>query len=211
MIVDVFKNFQKNNKTGFIPYLVAGYPNNKVFEEALYLLDDLGSDMIEIGIPFSDPIAEGKTIEYAHHKSLENGFNYDDLFKITRKFKNKSNTPIIAMGYTNSFINPSPEEFSKNLELANFDGILVVDLPYQEKEILECYKKNNLEFIQLIAPTSKNKTISESIKNDPSLIYYITQRGVTGLNNIDFSEVILKLKNIRTITCLLYTSDAADE
>ena len=90
MIVDVFKNFQKNNKTGFIPYLVAGYPNNKVFEEALYLLDDLGSDMIEIGIPFSDPIAEGKTIEHAHHKSLENGFNYDDLFKITRKFKNKS-------------------------------------------------------------------------------------------------------------------------
>ena len=61
-------------------------------EEALYLLDDLGSDMIEIGIPFSDPIAEGKTIEYAHHKSLENGFNYDDLFKITRKFKDKSNT-----------------------------------------------------------------------------------------------------------------------
>ncbi len=200
MIVDVFKNFQKNNKTGFIPYLVAGYPNNKVFEEALYLLDDLGSDMIEIGIPFSDPIAEGKTIEYAHHKSLENGFNYDDLFKITRKFKDNSNTPIIAMGYANSFINPSPEDFSKNLELANFDGILVVDLPYQEKEILECYKKNNLEFIQLIAPTSKNKTISESIKNNPSLIYYITQRGVTGLNNIDFSEVILKLKNIRTIT-----------
>ena len=145
MIVDVFKNFQKNNKTGFIPYLVAGYPNNKVFEEALYLLDDLGSDMIEIGIPFSDPIAEGKTIEYAHHKSLENGFNYDDLFKITRKFKDKSNTPIIAMGYTNSFINPSPEDFSKNLELANFDGILVVDLPYQEKENLECNKKNAKE------------------------------------------------------------------
>ena len=63
MIVDTFKNFQKKNKTGFIPYLVAGYPSNKVFEETLYLLDDLGSDMIEIGIPFSDPIAEGKTIE----------------------------------------------------------------------------------------------------------------------------------------------------
>tara|TARA_B100000674_G_C37652016_1_gene828393 strand:+ start:9 stop:788 length:780 start_codon:yes stop_codon:yes gene_type:complete len=200
MIADLFSNFQKNNRTGFIPYLVAGYPNNKLFEETLYLLDELGSDLIEIGIPFSDPIAEGKTIEYAHHKSLESGFNYEDLFKITREFKEKSNTPVIAMGYTNSFINPSPKEFSKKLKLAKFDGILVVDLPYQEKEILDYYKHANLEFIQLIAPTSKNKTIIESVKNEPSLIYYITQRGVTGLNNIDFSEAIIKLKNIRKIT-----------
>ena len=103
--------------------------------------------------------------------------------------------------FTDIKMSPNGKYLAFQSDSENFtQGILVVDLPYQEKEILECYKKNNLEFIQLIAPTSKNKTISECIKNDPSLIYYITQRGVTGLNNIDFGEVILKLKNIRTIT-----------
>ena len=104
----------KDNQTAFIPYLVAGHTSNEVFSAALRLLSDVGADLIEIGIPFTDPIAEGKIIESAHHHALKNNFFLDDVCQIVKEFKTYSDTPVIAMGYTNSFINPSCEHIASN-------------------------------------------------------------------------------------------------
>ena len=111
----------KDNQTAFIPYLVAGHTSNEVFSAALRLLSDVGADLIEIGIPFTDPIAEGKIIESAHHHALKNNFFLDDVCQIVKEFKTYSDTPVIAMGYTNSFINPSSEHIASKLSECGFN------------------------------------------------------------------------------------------
>lgn len=188
------------NKTAFIPYLVAGHTNNEVFTAALHLLDDLGADLIEIGIPFTDPIAEGKIIESAHHHALKNNFKLDDLCKIVSKFRSNSDTPVIAMGYTNSFINPSPNQVAKKLSENGFNGVLIVDLPASEKSIIRSFKEEDLEIIQLIAPTTQLNLIESFLDNDPALIYYITQRGITGSNNLNLIEISQKLNKLKNLT-----------
>ena len=188
------------NKTAFIPYLVAGHTNNEVFTAALQLLDDLGADLIEIGIPFTDPIAEGKIIESAHHHALKNNFKLDDLCKIVSKFRSNSDTPVIAMGYTNSFINPSPNQVAKKLSENGFNGVLIVDLPASETTIIRSFKEEDLEIIQLIAPTTQLNLIESFLDNDPALIYYITQRGITGSNNLNLTEISQKLNTLKNLT-----------
>ena len=130
----------KDNQTAFIPYLVAGHTSNEVFSSALRLLNDVGADLIEIGIPFTDPIAEGKIIESAHHHALKHNFVLDDICRIVKEFKTYSDTPVIAMGYTNSFINPSSEHIASKLSECGFNGVLIVDLPASEKSIINSFK-----------------------------------------------------------------------
>ena len=200
MISERFKELRKHNLTGFVPYLVANYPNKDIFDEALATLSNMGADLIEIGIPFTDPIAEGKTIESAHHASLKNGFSLSNFLNQIKNFKNRFDTHIVAMGYANSFLNPSIEEVSQKSRNAGFNGFLIVDMPYEETDTFKSIKDNDLEFIQLVAPTSTPENIQKGLSNNPSLIYYITQRGVTGANNFDLTEVQNNLKDLRKIT-----------
>ena len=190
----------KDNQTAFIPYLVAGHTSNEVFSAALRLLSDVGADLIEIGIPFTDPIAEGKIIESAHHHALKNNFFLDDVCQIVKKFKTYSDTPVIAMGYTNSFINPSCEHIASKLSDSGFNGVLIVDLPASEKSIINSFKDKQLNFVQLIAPTTELSLIEDYLENDPALIYYITQRGITGSNNLNLVEISEKLGEIKKLS-----------
>jgi tryptophan synthase alpha chain len=188
MINKTFENIKTNKATGFVPYIVAHYPNRDTFKEALTLLAELNADVIEIGIPFTDPIAEGKVID---------NFNISDLLDDVKDFKSKFDTPLIAMGYTNSFINPDQESFCLKAKNAGFDGFLIVDMPYVEHEMIEIIKNNDLEFVQLLAPTSTDKTIINCLANEPAMVYYITQRGVTGSGNLDYAEITENLKALR--------------
>jgi len=190
----------KDNQTAFIPYLVAGHTSNEVFSAALRLLSDVGADLIEIGIPFTDPIAEGKIIESAHHHALKNNFFLDDVCQIVKEFKTYSDTPVIAMGYTNSFINPSCEHIASKLSDSGFNGVLIVDLPASEKSIINSFKDKQLNFVQLIAPTTELSLIEDYLENDPALIYYITQRGITGSNNLNLVEITKKLGEIKKLS-----------
>ena len=190
----------KDNQTAFIPYLVAGHTSNEVFSAALRFLSDVGADLIEIGIPFTDPIAEGKIIESAHHHALKHNFVLDDICQIVRDFKTYSDTPVIAMGYTNSFINPSSEHIASKLSECGFNGVLIVDLPASEKLIINAFKDKQLNFVQLIAPTTELSLIEDYLENDPALIYYITQRGITGSNNLNLVEISEKLGEIKKLS-----------
>ena len=190
----------KDNQTAFIPYLVAGHTSNEVFSAALRFLSDVGADLIEIGIPFTDPIAEGKIIESAHHHALKHNFVLDDICRIVKEFKTYSNTPLIAMGYTNSFINPSSDYIATKLSDSGFNGVLIVDLPASEKSIINSFKDKQLNFVQLIAPTTELSLIEDYLENDPALIYYITQRGITGSNNLNLVEISEKLGEIKKLS-----------
>ena len=190
----------KDNQTAFIPYLVAGHTSKEVFSAALRLLSDVGADLIEIGIPFTDPIAEGKIIESAHHHALKHNFVLDDICQIVKEFKTYSDTPVIAMGYTNSFINPSSEHIASKLSECGFNGVLIVDLPASEKSIINAFKDKQLNFVQLIAPTTELSLIEDYLENDPAFIYYITQRGITGSNNLNPVEISEKLGEIKKLS-----------
>ena len=190
----------KDNQTAFIPYLVAGHTSNEVFSTALRLLSDVGADLIEIGIPFTDPIAEGKIIESAHHHALKHNFVLDDVCQIVKEFKTYSDTPVIAMGYTNSFINPSSEHIATKLSECGFNGVLIVDMPASEKSIINSFKDKQLNLVQLIAPTTELSFIEDYLENDPALIYYITQRGITGSNNLNLVEISEKLGEIKKLS-----------
>ena len=190
----------KDNQTAFIPYLVAGHTSNEVFSAALRLLSDVGADLIEIGIPFTDPIAERKIIESAHHHALKNNFFLDDVCQIVKEFKTYSDTPVIAIGYTNSFINPSCEHIASKLSDSGFNGVLIVDLPASEKSIINSFKDRQLNLVQLIAPTTELSLIEDYLENDPALIYYITQRGITGSNNLNLEEISEKLSALKKLS-----------
>lgn len=202
MIKNKFLNFTTNQKKAFIPYVVANYPNLDVFTKTLNTLKDLGADLIEVGIPFSDPIAEGKIIESAHHQVLNNNFNLVSALEVIKNFKSDSNIPIVLMGYTNSFISPSLEVFIERAKNALVDGFLIVDLPYVEKDIYKKFHDNEVEFIQLIAPTTPLNEIESCISNNPAFIYFISQRGVTGSSNINKDEVLDNIHAIRNKTNL---------
>jgi len=202
MIKNKFLKFATKQKNAFIPYVVANYPNQAVFTETLYTLKDLGADLIEVGIPFSDPIAEGKIIESAHHKVLSNNFNLVTALDVIKNFKSNSDIPIVLMGYTNSFISPSLELFIERAKDALVDGFLIVDLPYVETDIYKTFHDNDIEFIQLIAPTTPLNEIESCISNNPAFIYFISQRGVTGSSNINKKEVLDNIQAIRNKTNL---------
>ena len=202
MIKSKFLNYAANQKKAFIPYVVANHPNQDVFAQTLQTLKELGADLIEVGIPFSDPIAEGKIIELAHHQVLNNNFNLASALEIIKNFKSDSDIPIILMGYTNSFISPNIEIFIERAKNALVDGFLIVDLPYVEKDIYKKFHDNEIEFIQLIAPTTPLDQIESCISNNPAFIYFISQRGVTGSSNINKSEVLNNIQDIRKKTNL---------
>lgn len=202
MIKSKFLNYAANQKKAFIPYVVANHPNQDVFAQTLQTLKELGADLIEVGIPFSDPIAEGKIIELAHHQVLNNNFNLASALEIIKNFKSDSDIPIILMGYTNSFISPNIEIFIERAKNALVDGFLIVDLPYVEKDIYKKFHDNEIEFIQLIAPTTPLDQIESCISNNPAFIYFISQRGVTGSSNIKKSEVLNNIQDIRKKTNL---------
>lgn len=202
MIKSKFLNYAANQEKAFIPYVVANHPNQEVFAQTLQTLKDLGADLIEVGIPFSDPIAEGKIIELAHHQVLNNNFNLASALEIIKNFKSDSDIPIILMGYTNSFISPNIEIFIERAKNALVDGFLIVDLPYVEKDIYKKFHDNEIEFIQLIAPTTPLDQIESCISNNPAFIYFISQRGVTGSSNINKSEVLNNIQDIRKKTNL---------
>lgn len=199
MLKAKFSQIAAANGTGFIPYIVAGHPSQRLFFEALCLLDELGADMIEVGVPFSDPIAEGEVIERAHHAALAAGFKLADALSEIKKFRARSDTPLVMMGYANSFFNPKLSEVSAQFVGAGANGCLIVDLPYTERAAFAEIERAGLENIQLIAPTSTDETVRGALQNSPSLIYYITQRGVTGASNMAACEVVENLARIKAL------------
>ena len=200
MIKNKFGSLKKLNQKSFIPYVVANYPDEETFSNTLDLLNELGADLIEVGLPFSDPIAEGKIIESAHHDVLSKRFNLSKALEIISQFRKNNDTPIILMGYTNSFISPDLDLFIARAREANVDGFLIVDLPYVETDIYKKFRDSNLEFIQLIAPTTPEDQIELCLCNDPSFVYFISQRGVTGSSNINSREALQKITQLRAKT-----------
>ena len=195
------KELSQDNQKAFVGYIVAGDPDLETSLELMHLSVDSGVDILEIGVPFTDPIAEGPTIQQSHDRSLENQTNLQKIVDLVGKFREKdSNTPIILMGYINNFL-MYKDLINRSHDLG-VDGVLVVDIPGELS--LEDYGIDNqdLDVISLVSPTTSKDRVKEIIKNSTGFIYYVTLRGVTGSSNLDGNEIEKNIKHIKSISSI---------
>ena len=195
------KELSQDNQKAFVGYIVAGDPDLETSLELMHLSVDSGVDILEIGVPFTDPIAEGPTIQQAHDRSLENETNLQKIVDLICKFREKDfNTPIILMGYINNFL-MYKDLINRSHDLG-IDGVLVVDIPGELS--LEDYGIDNqdLDIISLVSPTTSKERVKEIVKNSTGFIYYVTLRGVTGSSNLDGNEIEKNIKYIKSVSSI---------
>ena len=195
------KELSQDNQKAFVGYIVAGDPDLETSLELMHLSVDSGVDILEIGVPFTDPIAEGPTIQQAHDRSLENQTNLQKIVDLVGKFREKdSNTPIILMGYINNFL--MYKDLINRSHNLGVDGVLVVDIPGELS--LEDYGIDNqdLDVISLVSPTTSKDRVKEIVKNSTGFIYYVTLRGVTGSSNLDGNEIEKNIKHIKSFSSI---------
>jgi tryptophan synthase alpha chain len=196
-LTSTLSNLKKNNQKALVAYLVAGDPEIEVTLDLMHLFVDSGVDVIEIGVPFTDPIAEGPTIQRAHDRALKNDISLEMILNLVSDFRKKdTDTPIVLMGYLNTFI--SHIDLVQSSDGGSIDSILVVDVPGELNLQNYGIDNPNINTISLISPTTKENRAEMIAKNSSGFIYYVNLRGVTGSSNLDLDEIkgnINKIKN----------------
>lgn len=194
-------NAFKNGKA-FIGFLTAGDPTNEKTIEYILAMEEAGCDLIEIGIPFSDPMAEGVVIQEANVRALKHNTTTDDVFDIVKEVRVKTDVPLVFLTYINPVFFYGYEEFFKKCKELGVDGIISPDLPYEEKgEIADIARRNDVDVISLIAPTSKERI--QKIAGDASgFIYVVSSLGVTGMRSEIKTDLNAIIEDIRDVTDL---------
>ena len=181
-------NLRSNNQKALVAYLVGGDPDLDTTLDLMHLFVDSGVDVIEIGVPFTDPIAEGPTIQRAHDRALKNDVSLKKIFQLVSEFrKSDKDTPIVLMGYLNTFI--SHIDLVQSTQEDGIDSILVVDIPGELNLHDYGIDNPNINTISLISPTTKDNRIELIAKNSTGFIYYVNLRGVTGSSNLNLDEI----------------------
>ncbi|HBE10143.1 MAG TPA: tryptophan synthase subunit alpha [Lachnospiraceae bacterium] len=192
---NIYKAFE--NKKAFIAFLTAGDPDFETSQECFRAVVRGGADLIEVGIPFSDPIAEGPVIQEADIRALSSGMTTDKVFDLVKELRKETDIPIVFMSYINPIFHYGADKFFKKAAEAGADGAIVPDMPYEEKgELLETAEKYGLDIISMIAPTSDQriKMIAEEAKG---FIYVVSSLGVTGVRseiNTDIGSMVKVIK-----------------
>ena len=203
-IEETFDKLKKNNKKALGIFVTAGDPN---FESSLKLitnLPDYGVDFIEIGMPFSDPMADGPSIQLSSQRALKSGMNINKCLSLIQIFREKNiHTPVILMGYYNPIYKFGKEKFIKNCIELGVDALIIVDLPPEEDD--EFYfeaEKNNLSMIRLVTPTTDAKRLKKILLNATGFVYYVSITGITGTQAPDIKSVQGNIKKIKQVTDL---------
>ena len=198
-----FSDLKKTKEKALIAYLTAGDPNLEKTKEIISGMDAAGVDILEIGVPFSDPTADGPIIQAASRRALENGATLSGILDMIESVRKFSDIPIVLFGYYNPILIYGNERFAKRAKASGVDGILVVDLPPEESAELRKYTdKSGIDFISLIAPTSTDDRIRKISQNARGFLYYISITGITGTARPQVSDIKREMKRIRSITTL---------
>lgn len=189
-----------NNKKAFIVFLTVGDPDLLTTEKAVHAAVEGGADLIELGIPFSDPTAEGPVIMEADKRALDGGITTDSVFKLTKKLRETVDIPLVYMTYANVVFSYGTERFMQKAEEAGIDGLILPDVPYEEKEdFAPLARKYGIDLISMVAPTSKNR-ISMIAKEAKGFVYMVSSLGVTGTRNKITTDIGAMTKLVRSAT-----------
>jgi tryptophan synthase alpha chain len=198
-IASTFDALKQQGKTGLVTFITAGDPAPQLTVPLMHALVAGGADVLELGVPFSDPMAEGPVIQRACERALAFGIGLPDVFNFVREFrKTNSSTPVVLMGYANPIERIGPDAFIAAAKAAGADGAIVVDYPPQEcVQFAAGMRAAGLDLIFLLAPTSTPQRIAQVAQVGSGFSYYVSLKGVTGAGNIDTAEVAERLAAIR--------------
>ena len=197
------KIFEKKSKK-LVTFTTGGDPDFDTSLEILNTIINNGIDIIEIGMPFSDPMADGPTIQESSVRSIENGTKINDVFNIVNKVRKLNNkVPIILMGYYNSVFNLGIDHFTSKCSEVGVDGLIIVDLqPEEDAELYIKTKEINIDLIRLITPTTDKNRLNTILQNASGFLYYVTITGITGQNSANIEDLEKSIKIIKSSTKL---------
>ena len=199
-----FQALAKAKRKALIPYITAGDPHPSLTVPLLRGLVEAGADILELGVPFSDPMADGPVVQRSGERALKHGVGLGDVLRMVGEFRKvDSATPVVLMGYANPIEAMGTGKFLQAAQAAGVDGVIVVDYPPEEcAEFAESAKAHDIDPIFLLAPTSTDKRIHEVARRGSGYLYYVSLRGVTGASHLDLSDVASRLPKIRAATKL---------
>lgn len=192
------------NGKAFIPFLTCGDPSLEVTEQLIYAMEEAGADLIELGIPFSDPTAEGPVIQAANVRALSGGVTTDKIFDMVKRLRQNMKIPMVFMTYANVAFSYGTERFIQKAASLGMDGLILPDVPFEEKEEFDSVcKKYGLDLISLIAPTSHER-ITQIAKEAEGFVYCVSSLGVTGMRSAittDIGAMVQLVKAAKDIPC----------
>lgn len=200
----VFANLRAQQRCALIPFVTAGDPDLSATLPIMNTLVEAGADIIELGVPFSDPMADGPVIQRASERALANHVSLRDVIDVVRKFREgNSETPVVLMGYLNPLEIMGYETFAADASAAGVDGVLTVDMPPEEAEkFVPPMRQQGIDPIFLLAPTSNDDRIRRITSAASGFVYYVSLKGVTGAANLSPDSAREKLEQIRRFTDL---------
>ncbi|NOY66425.1 MAG: tryptophan synthase subunit alpha [Gammaproteobacteria bacterium] len=203
-IASCFDKLKTQGRSALIPYVTAGDSEPAVTVPLMHAMVEAGADLLELGVPFSDPMADGPVIQAASERALAHHVSLTDVINMVAEFRKQDNeTPVILMGYLNPIEVMGYDKFASLAGKAGVDGVLTVDIPPEEShDLLLAFKGNHLDPIYLIAPTSTEERIKTICANASGFVYYVSVKGVTGAANLQVQPVGEKINEIRRFTDL---------
>ena len=199
-----FAALQEESRAGLVTYLTAGDPDPDTSARLFAGLAAAGADLIEIGMPFSDPMADGPVIQEAGQRALKQGMNLPRTLALVRELRRTDKgTPIVLMGYYNPIYRYGPESFAQDAAAAGVDGVIVVDLPPEEDaELTEPARRVGLDFVRLATPTSDQHRLPRIVEHASGFIYYVAVAGITGTRSADAANIAAAVTRLRRFTDL---------
>jgi tryptophan synthase alpha chain len=202
-IATTFAKLRESRRKALIPYITAGFPFADITPDLMHGMVDAGADVIELGVPFSDPMADGPVIQRAGEKALALGVGMTQVLDMVRTFRKKdATTPVVLMGYANPVerydLKHGPDAFIRDAANAGVDGALIVDYPPEEcEEFANKLRAANMDLIFLLAPTSTDERMRQVARVATGYVYYVSLKGVTGAGHLDTAAVEQMLPRIR--------------
>ncbi len=197
-----FAGLARQGRKGLIPYICAGDPSAELTVQLMHALARAGADVIELGVPFSDPMADGPVIQRAAERAIRNGVGLKATLDIVARFRETDDvTPVVLMGYANPIERMGREQFAAEAKAAGVDGVLVVDYPPEEcGEFAAAMRAADMDPIFLLAPTTTDERIEAVARHASGYLYYVSLKGITGAGHLDIASVAAKLPVIRRAT-----------
>lgn len=193
-----FQELKKKKRKASIVYLTVGYPNVAITGKLVLELSKTGVDMFELGMPFSDPLADGPIIQESSAFALKHNINLDSVFSLAKRLRKEIDKPLITMGYYNPILSYGLERFAKAAKLSGLDGAIVPDLPIEESRALRvALSRHKLHLIDFLAPTTDLSRIKKIAKVAKGFIYYVSLTGVTGTRDALPKDIFTRLKTLK--------------
>lgn len=189
----------KEGRKALIPYIIAGDPDPQVTVPSMHAMVDAGANIIELGMPFSDPFADGPVNQRGAERAIASGMRLRGVLDVVAEFRiNDQTTPVVLMGYLNPVIAMGEEDFCNECKTVGVDGLLIVDMPPEEEsDFVSKAKSRGLDLIYLAAPTTTNERLAAIGKATSGYLYYVSLKGVTGSSKLDIEEVAERVKSMR--------------